>query len=243
MNELLSPTSVAQTVQPYQMDAQGLLAQAQRAEIDSSERYATGADLAKIISTKIKAAEEARTALVKPLNDHVKWINGQFKPTTETLEQAKQLLMAKMTRFAQLQEQEQARLRAEARAREEAEALERAKALEAEGKRELADAVLDTAASLPEAPLRSTPTRGNLGSTASTKKVWKLRIVDPAALPRWCVETVTPGEVVSLQSAAVPLLSLNVKAINAAAREALEAGKPPLIPGLEFFQEVAVAIR
>ena len=59
----------------------------------------TAAEFLKQIKTRHSIAEDARTKLVKPLNDHVKMINAEFKKTTQPLEQAEALVKKGMIAY------------------------------------------------------------------------------------------------------------------------------------------------
>jgi hypothetical protein len=87
--------------------------------------------LARIAGEK-KRAEEARTFLVRPLNEHVKAINERFRGPRQMLERADNIIRRKVIAFQQEQErrreEEQARLDAERRVREEEAEQERRRA-------------------------------------------------------------------------------------------------------------------
>lgn len=81
------------------------------------------------IATARKKSESARRFLVDPLNQHVKAINEEFKSAAAPLEEADQVVRAKVISYQQEQEraraEEQARIDAERRAAEEAAEAER----------------------------------------------------------------------------------------------------------------------
>ena len=195
-----------------------LAAQAERAVIDSDDSASRMTDLLGIVKARLKSSEDARKALVKPLNDHVKWINDQFKGATEDLRTADALGRRKLNAY--LQEKE-ARERAEReRQRREAEerALEEASRLEASGKAKEAEALVDSAALIPEAP-KSGPTRGAYGASAAQQRRWTFEVTDINKVP-------------------TEFLVVDAGLVRAEIRNGLRE-----IPGLRIFQESSVSIR
>ena len=63
------------------------------------------------------AYEASRVSLVKPLNDHVKFINGQFAPIGKKIEQIEMYVKSLVTQFRK--RQEETRLKLEAGLKEE----------------------------------------------------------------------------------------------------------------------------
>jgi hypothetical protein len=153
-------------------------AQVERAVIDSEEALAKAGDLYKFINNHIKKGEDARTGLVKPLNDHVKWINAQFKPVKEQLENVRGALKKKMDTYVAEQRRIQEQAAAEAKKKAEEEALARAEKFEQEGNKEAAEAVVEAAASLPDTVPKTDIARGNYNSSTSSRADWKGEVVD-----------------------------------------------------------------
>lgn len=196
-----------------------MIEQAERAEIVDAASAEKGADLAKWFRVLFKKFEEERTALVKPLNDHVKMINARFKKTTSKLEQGQAIIDEKLLRWNRAEEERRKREADEARKKAEEEALAKAVALEEAGKADEASAVVNDAASAP-APVQAIgPVRGDLGSVASVRKIWTFEVVDVAKVP---------AEYVEVKSTAVNA------AIRAGVRE---------IPGLRIFEKDSIAVR
>lgn len=196
-----------------------LLAQAERAVIDSDEALSKGADLAKFAKVQLDKQDDARTALVKPLNDHVKFINAQFKPATSTLEKAIATIKTKMATYIEAREAEDQRRLEAARNAAQDMAVERAAELEANGRKDEAQAVVAAAADLPQATAKSGPARGNFGGVASFREDWTFEIEDFAKVPDAYKEIAT-------------------KAVNAAIKDGVRE-----IQGLRIFKKKNVAIR
>ena len=160
-------------------------------------------DLLGWIAGNNKRLEAQRVSLVKPLNDHVKFINGQFKDWMEPLKSANEIVREKVLAY----KREEARIAAEAQAVEDerirteqarmAAEEERVRAEQArlEAEAEAANAppppplpppppatiVPPSPAPIPAAPEKTT--RSPLATT-TIKKVWQYEITDPGAVPR-----------------------------------------------------------
>lgn len=198
-------------------EGNALLAQAERAVVRDDDSAGRMTDLLKVVKVKKAKSEGGRKALVKPLNDHVKWINQQFKDAQAPLTQADTIGRQKLGNYqreVEYQRREEAeRLRRE----EESRRLAEAEAAEQAGDTDKVDQALDEAVHIPDAP-RAAPTRGNFGSS-STRKTWKYRLVDVTKVP-------------------VQFLQLDDQAIRAEIR-----GGVRTIPGLEIFEDEQVVIR
>lgn len=155
-----------------------LVMQAQRCEIVDTTTYGRGGDLIRAMREHYDKTEAARTKLVKPLNDHVKMINTEFKkitgPLTAAITKVRNMMTAHSDKIEAARKAEEARLRKE---REDA-ALEQATKLQEAGKSELAETVLGQAAVAPAVDTRMDTVRGDVtGATSSTSKVWKCTIL------------------------------------------------------------------
>lgn len=206
-----------QLVETYRTAGAELLAQAERAVIDSPEAAENMTDMLKVVKMRKTKSEEARKSLVKPLNDHVKFINEQFKDAAAPLVQADHIGRRKLTDY--MREQERIRREEEARIRKEEEErrLVEAEKLEQAGDADGAEKALEEAIHVPAAP-RAAPTRGNFASS-HTRKVWTHKLVDLSEVP---------AEFLMLDEKAVK------RAIDSGTRE---------IPGLEIYQDEQISIR
>jgi len=195
-----------------------LLEQAQRAEVIDQGTASRMTDLLGVVKARLKASEDARTALVKPLNDHVKWINTQFKGSTGDLTEADHIGRGKLSRY--LAEQDRAEAAKAAALRKEAEdrAIADAEAAEAAGRSAEAEQLMDTAAAIPDAP-KAAPTRGSFGASAGTTKRWTFEVDDIRQVP---------AQFLQVDAAAI--------------REAIRNGERT-IPGVRIYQESKVSIR
>jgi len=102
--------------------------------ITNDKTYSMVAEGIKTIKKEFKKQDAARKSLVKPLNDHVKFINDQFKPVTEELSRVEKILKSKVAEYDA--EKERKRREAERIAREKAEAERRKKEEAARQQRE-----------------------------------------------------------------------------------------------------------
>lgn len=182
---------VTEQVQPFSVAAGDLNSQVSRVIIDSNDVQANAGDLMKIINNQINKQDDARTLLVKPLNDHVKMINGQFKPHMDMLKSAKSGLKAKMDIWAGLEVKRIRDEESETKRLAEEALLERAAENEEKGNSEGAEALLDVAEQVTtQAPAKAPIQRGNLGSSVSTRSTWDAEVVDLMLL----VQAVAKGD-------------------------------------------------
>jgi len=171
--EIQTEETLAAKVNPISNAIKQLAAQVTRAEIVDEDTNAMGGDLYKIITNQINKSEDARKFLVQPLNDHVKTINAEFKPNKESLELLKKTLKDKLDAYAQKKQAEVDRVAKEEREAAEAAALERATEAEADGNKELANDIVEQAAELPDSKSKGEISRGDYGSSTSTRTDWK----------------------------------------------------------------------
>lgn len=229
------PTSVTVERPDPQLlsSAERFLAVAQSYLITSPELYeAAAADLQEI-KGKLKALEEKRTAITRPLNQALKAVNDLFRKPKELLEQAEGLIKRAMSAYDHERErkrrEEQARLEEEAR--KERERLE-AKAREAEekGQIEKAEALRESANAV-VAPIVSPATEAPKVTGIATRGLWKARVTDKAALVR---------HIVAERPDLLSLIEIDASALNAMAR----AQKSALsLPGVEVYEHKIIAAQ
>lgn len=172
--EIVPQTAVTEDhVNPLSVNADQLEEQVNLAEVNNDESLSKAGDLYKIIDTQLKKGEDARKSLVSPLNNHVKWINAQFKPISDRLTAIKNTLKGKMDGFVAEQRKIAEAKAEEERRKAEEEAMQRASELEQQGDAEAAAAVIDAAADLPTTVPKGEISRGNYGSSTSARVDWK----------------------------------------------------------------------
>lgn len=203
--------TLAKSIEPISNAIGQLASQVERAEITDQDSLSNGGDLYAIIRNQIKKSEDARTFLVKPLNDHVKSINDQFKPNKEKLEELQKKLKSKMDVFVTA---EQKRIDAEAEAERKAaeeEALQRAAEAEAAGNNELAEDIVETAAEAPVETVKSPIARGNYGSSTSSRADWKGECVSVKELCAAIGRGDIPEDFISVNQARLNKFALDKK--------------------------------
>ena len=217
--------------------AHTFLGTAQAVKITSPEDAQAAVDQTRQIKECGKAIEEARKEKTKPLDDEKKAWMDAFRPATEVLDKAEGLLKNAISawnleqrRIAQeaealrrkLEQEEQARL---AKEQKDAEALlEKADEAAASGDIAAAEALENQAMAIQEStsyvPATPAPASTKIKG-ASSRQVWKCRIVDPSRVPRqWCA----PDE----------------KALDAYAKAMKDKAE---VEGCEFYAEESVSIR
>jgi len=230
MSGLMSPEQLGEKTAPLIATGTDLLGQAVRAEIPNAEILAQAGDLYKVINTQIKKSDEARTALTKPLKDHCKWIEKQFKETTDPLTKAKGILKDKMDNYVaeETRIQEEANFKAKAKAEEEA--LAAAAKHEEAGDNKTAQAVVEAATGLPDAVSKAPIARGNLGSSTSTRTDWKGKVVDIKVFLQAIIDGDLPEEFITINQGELDKLAKSRK-----------VEKTNL--GIELYKKVSASVR
>lgn len=199
-----------------------LCAMAERAVIDSLEAYSKGVTLCKLIRDTEKAADTERLAITKPFRDGIDGINNRFKNMIDPISKAKKTIDKKMVDWKVAEDE---RLRKEAialRQKEVEEAKAKAEALAVEGDLDGADSVMATAEKTEKAPVVAetiSSVTGAAGGSASTRDVWKFRIVDQSKIP-------------------AEYFILDEKKISGVVRAGVRE-----IPGLEIYAEQTLVVR
>jgi len=172
--KILTPSSLLTHSQPLIDNANNLTEQAERADVTDAESFDNATDFVKICQTQFNAAEDARKAVTGPLNDHVKWINAQFKPITNALTAAKSKVSMKAAAWKREEDKRVAAEAEEARKAAEEQAIKDAEAASEAGDEERAEAILDIAAETPAPVSKAPAARGAItGATGSTRTTWK----------------------------------------------------------------------
>lgn len=146
---------------------------AEVAKIESPEGEARAAEFCQQVKLRIKQADDARTFLVKPLNDHVRQINSTFKETTEPLEEALEEVKRGMVVWRNSES-----VRAAKEAAEAANLAARAAASQGDVAEFQKKAV-----EVKEAQVIATPKVETRTGKTTFRKVTKWEIVDPLLLP------------------------------------------------------------
>ncbi len=172
--KIQTPATLLTQSQPLIDNANNLTEQANKAMVSTVEEFATATDFVRICQGQINIAEDARKAIVGPLNDHVKWINLQFKPITEAVTKAKGIVSNKAAKWKSEEDERVRKAALEEQRLADEQALRDAEAASEAGDEERAEAILDVAAETPAPIMKAPVARGTLtGATGSTKTTWK----------------------------------------------------------------------
>ena len=172
--KIQTPATLLTQSQPLIDNANNLTEQANKAVVTTMEEFATATDFVRICQGQINIAEDARKAIVGPLNDHVKWINLQFKPISEAVTKAKGIVSSKAARWKSEEDERVRKAALEEQRLADEQALKDAEAASEAGDEARADAILEVAAETPAPVMKAPPARGTLtGATGSTRINWK----------------------------------------------------------------------
>lgn len=227
--EVIASEKAAEVASRAGEQAVTLLVAARTVRIVDNVTAQDAADLRNTINNEEKHAEAARTALVKPLNDHVKWINEQFKPASLARQQALDILRRTLGAWDDVQrkeredaeralreEQERERLRLEKLAEKAAARGDDTKAEEFAARAETV-ALAPTALPEPEAP-----------TGIVYRYTYRAEVTDLPALLTAVLAGTVPAEAVAA----------DLKYLNATARATKGAIR---WPGVRFVAEKTVA--
>lgn len=155
-------------------------------EISTDEENGMAVNTLSKIKSFGKEVESARTDNVKPVNDLVKYINGIFKPISESLEASERKIKDKMLTFAK--EKERIRREEEAKRQREFEEAKRKaeqeyqeaqkKALEEAEKTGATPVVVEQTIVEPPKPLMVEKTVRSEAGAITIKKIWTGEIAD-----------------------------------------------------------------
>ncbi len=167
-------TEIIKATDIVPMDVASLEQTAKEITISDETRYRVAVDMLGRIKSMRDAIDGARTWLVKPLNDHVKAINGQYNGKIAVLDNARRIVEPKAAAWL---ESERRRVDAERLA-----AFEAAKIAEVPvpttGDGEIVN--VETGAVVEAAPTIT----HTIGGSAAPRTNWKYRIVDVNLIPR-----------------------------------------------------------
>lgn len=193
-------------------------------EVKTSEDDKKAVELGLANKSALKRIESFRLAIVKPLNDHVKTINGIFEKIMAPFETNDRVIKQKRDSF--LREQERLRIEEQRRIdeqyRKEQAALDEARRKEQEKLNKKAEKKGLEAVVLPPATVLPPPPKVEVSQTVRTdigrstvRKIMKFEVIEPALVPR---EYLMPDE----------------KKIGAAVRAKLATS----IPGVKIWEEL-----
>lgn len=161
----------------------------------------SAADILSEAKEKVKALEDRRKQITKPMDDAKKSVMDLFRPATDALSQLEKVLKPKIAKFHE--EQEAARRKAEAeaeeKARREREKLEaKAEKLRDEGKAEQADALEYQAATTVAVTAANTAPKV---SGMSVRKTWVAEVTDPVAVCKAIAAGELPPTIIEFKQA------------------------------------------
>lgn len=156
MNDIANKPTITAEMQQTLSRAEKALAFAQGLTIVDADSYTQGGKAINQCKGVWDDIEAGRVSLVKPLNDHVKFLNGLAKPKQELVKKAERILTDKRSKYRHVEEvarMEAERVRAQKQAEIEAKAAEDAAAA---GSPEEAQAIKTKALMETPAPVAST---------------------------------------------------------------------------------------
>ncbi len=230
--KILTPAVLTTHALPFTTNANNLMEQAERADITDMESFERAVDHIKICGSQHESAEDARKALTSPLNNHVKWINDQFRPITARLNQAKELMKGKAAKWKLAEDErvaaEEKRLREEA----EEQAIKDAEDAIESGDPEKGEAIIDAAAATPQGETKAPTGRGAYtGASGSIRKTWVGEVTDVKMVCEAVSRGILPESIIK---------EFSKKELNAYAKL---HGKEEVVNGITITEKKDMAVR
>ena len=201
-----------------------VVAQAQSITVETGEDYELACMFLQGIAGKKKQVEDVFGPIVRKAHEAHKEACAQMKKFTDPLAVAEMEVKRKVIVFRDEQErlrrQEEQRQAEIARKEQEQRAIDEAAQLEANGEKELAEIVLQDAASAP-APVAVVPSFVPKSSGISGRVEWDFRVTDETKIPR-------------------EYLMVNLVAIRAVVKAQKSMAK---IPGVQVFQKSNISVK
>ncbi len=174
MEDLILAPQEAEAIDKIKGEAEKITAKAEMiAKVIDAPTEARAVEFLSQIKMRHNIIETARTKLVKPLNDHVKMINAEFKLTTKPLEEAEARVKQGMTAYRNSQEFKEA----------EAKRLE----IEEQGRAAVRAGDTETLSRLADehddAKMAAPKTVNTQSGQGRFRKAWKFEIQDLEKLP------------------------------------------------------------
>lgn len=239
--KIQTPATLLTQSQPLIDNANNLTEQANKAVVSTVEEFAIATDFVKICQGQLKQADDARKALVQPLNDHVGWINDQFRPITDAVTKAKGIVSSKAARWKSEEDERVRKAAIEEQRLADEQALKDAEAASEAGDDERADAILEVAAETPAPVMKAPVARGSLtGATGSTKTNWKgeVKYDDIQEVCKAIAEGKLPSNIIKDWNKTV--MNSIAKQVGAEWPEDQKAGKHN---GLTIVKDVSLSVR
>ncbi len=239
--KIQTPATLLTQSQPLIDNANNLTEQANKAMVSTVEEFATATDFVRICQGQINIAEDARKAIVGPLNDHVKWINLQFKPITEAVTKAKGIVSNKAAKWKSEEDERVRKAALEEQRLADEQAIKDAEAAAEAGDDERAEAILEVAAETPAPVMKAPVARGSLtGATGSTRTNWKgeVKFDDIQEVCKAIAEGKLPSNIIKEWNKTV--MNATAKRVGAEWPEDQKAGKHN---GLTIVKDVSLAVR
>jgi hypothetical protein len=215
-----------------------VVSQAQQLTVTSSEEYEYACTFLQFVAGRKKQVEEVFDPIVTKAHAAHKEAVAQKKKFMDPLLSSESLVKGKVSTYRMEQERirraEEQRLADEQRKKDEERALAEAQELEANGEKELADLVLQTAAEAP-APVvvleSSVPKQDGIASRTNWK--WRFKNGEAEAL-RELVKAALQNEQL------LGFLMVNESAVGSVVRAQKSLTK---IPGIEVYPDTSVSVR
>ena len=210
--------SLSEKAEEMAQEASNVLVTYQNSKIANNDQYTKAGEVLKEIKTRIKALDEERKSMTKPIDESKSRIMNFFRKPIGWLQDAESAIKRAMLSFQQEQDrirrEQERKLAQEASEREEREKKRlEARALKADekGQEAKAEALREQKEEVQhQAPIL--PDRVEKVQGISTKKIWKFEITDQNQIPREYMipDLKTIGAIVRATKGAKPIAGIHI---------------------------------
>lgn len=180
---ILPVLALVPQLEPFKVAVTSLEAQAERAVIDSEDKYQRGSDFETICNQNWDQLEALRVSVKRPIDDYGKFVQSIFKPIQERFEAARKKINAKRLVFFKAEEKRRQDLAEVQRKANEEAAQALAEQAEKTGDAAGAAAILEVAtmAVVPQVAMRIGGTN-TFGKSTNLAKRWTASVDAPMQL-------------------------------------------------------------
>lgn len=205
---LMPSLRIAASLVPLRRKANELVAMAERAVIDSPEKYERGVQYLALVKQTYDQLETYRVSVKKPIDDYSKYIQSLFMPLINLLRNdsnrtgGHHVVARKMLAYKQAEEKKAADKAEEERLKRAAEAQTLADQERAAGNTESAAAIEEAAAAAPAPQVQSAVSNVRVaGAAVQTRVSWNGKVEKPMEVLKAIIEGKVPMNVLEWRQA------------------------------------------
>jgi hypothetical protein len=180
---IIATADLAVRVNGYQIKATNLLDQAKRAEINDMPSLANAQKFMGVVGAIKSNLEEERKVTIDDFDKRVRFINAQYKPVRDQLEEAYELVRSKASTFERIERKRLMEAQERAQKAADDEAVKSAESREQAGDAAGADAIIEMASQVHMPTAKVVLPRDEMtGTKLKVRRVWEGKVGDVKAM-------------------------------------------------------------